>query len=331
MHLDAVGTIRHSLPEVLPFDYYTDREAAWLLAQHMGDDASVRALKAGRLARHLDRTLLRPLVARSGGVVRRADVLALAYADRALRLPDVGAAASAALATICESDWHDFELTFDLWEDYQITRPGANLVVQMGFPSDHAALMGRYFRDDVRHKFEESFHPVRKDGRPTLAWARLDIDIATGEALIEEVQSDWLRFVTWEREDLEHNAPRSRDLIATRAYEQAVLARYAKLWPRALMLAVLMLLRDRLALRSVWMHTPALGMVLKGIWGSGPPRSLYTSLPKSFGFEATREVPAFLTVTDRRRGVPRISRATARRLRQMRGHEGPLFWRMQFD
>ena len=331
MHLDAVGSSRHSLPEVLPFDYYTDREAAWLLAQHMGDAANVRDLKAGRLARHLDRALLRPLVAQSGGVMRRADVLALAYADRALRLPDVGAAASAALAGICESDWHDFELTFDHWEDLQVTRQAANLVVQMGFPSDHAALLGRYFREDVRRKFEESCHPVRTDGRPTLAWARLDIDIATGEALIEEVQSDWLRYVTLERQDLEYSAPRSRDLIATRAYEQALLARYAKLWPRALMLAVLMLLRDRLALRTVWMHTPALGMVLKRIWGSGPPRSLYSALPRSFGFEATREVPAFLTVTDRRRGVPRISRATARRLRQMRAHEGPLFWRMQFE
>jgi len=330
MHMDAVADVRRTLPEVLPFHYYSDRESPWLLAQHMDRTARVRDLKAGPLARFLDRPLVKPIVARSGGVLHQHDVLTVAHADRALRLPDTGVAGRDALDLACAGNWMDFELTFDLWEYVQTTRRAANLVVQVGFPSDHAALLGQYFRKDVRHKFEETMHPVRTDGRPTLAWARVDIDLGRGEALIEEVQSDWLRFVADQRQSLEYSAPRSRDLAATRAYEQALVARYAKVWPRATLLAVLVLLRDWLGVRTVWMHQPEMGMVLKDIWYDGPPRSLYSRLPKSFGFGATRDVPGFLTSAKGLRGVPRISRALARRLRAMRAHDGPLFWRMAF-
>lgn len=36
-------------------------------------------------------------------------------------------------------------------------------------------------------------HPVRKDDVETLAWARIDLDFASNQALIEEIQSDWVK------------------------------------------------------------------------------------------------------------------------------------------
>ena len=47
--------------------------------------------------------------------------------------------------------------------------------------------------DDGPGPFEWWSHPVRQDGRHTLAWARMDVDLDAGEALIEEIQSDWIR------------------------------------------------------------------------------------------------------------------------------------------
>jgi len=43
-------------------------------------------------------------------------------------------------------------------------------------------------------------HPVlgskeRRYFRETLAWARLDVDLESGQALVEEIQSDWVRRV----------------------------------------------------------------------------------------------------------------------------------------
>ena len=41
-------------------------------------------------------------------------------------------------------------------------------------------------------------HPVLAPGerpyfRETLAWARIDLDLVSSEALVEEIQSDWVR------------------------------------------------------------------------------------------------------------------------------------------
>ncbi len=323
MHPSDLLALRRVLPDEAVFHYYPDRDAAWLLAHHMGGDASVSALKTGPLARYLDRSLLRPMVAACGGRLSHRDVLALAHADRAMRMDRLTPAGLTALEAVYTEPWQDYRLSFDTWTGPQLSRLGGNLVVQLGFPSDHAELLGRHFTGDVRDKFEETLHPVRTTGRPTLAWARLDIDTASGTALVEEIQSDWLRFVADERRWLEETQPQSRDLRLTQAYEREVIRRYAKSWPSVMMLAVLMLLRETLGVRTVWMHQPEPGAVLKGItWGGQPPRSLYTRVPKRFGFVPVRDLPPFLERP--RDGTLRKILRTARKLR------GPLFWKLAF-
>jgi hypothetical protein len=317
---DDIELIRQVLPERMAYPYYRDRESAWLLARRMPGDESVRQLRQGGCARYLDRPILRPLIAGCGGQLRRADVATLAHADRMIDGQSPGPAAMAALEQVWSGPWHDFELTFDSWgtgNDWwaQTSRRGGNLVLQMGFPSDHARLMGKYLARAARKDFEFDSHPIRTQGRPTLAWARLDIDLESGVALIEEVQSDWLRNVQDEVAWLTQQEPRSRHLRSTRAYDTALRAAYGKLWPRAMLLAALIVLRDELGMRELFMHMPETGRRLKRIGGLAPPVSLYSALPKSLGFEAVTEAPVFLRKR-RRRDLSVLER------------RGPVFWRM---
>ena len=317
---EDIDMIRQVLPERMDYPYYSDRESAWLLARRMPGDASVRALRQGDVARYLDRPILRPLVAQCGGHLLRRDVEALAEAQRVGGDTAPSQAAAAALEQVWAGSWHDFELRLDAWglgNDWwaQTSRRGGNLVLQMGFPSDHARLMGKYLRGQRRKDFEFDLHPIRTRGRPTLAWARLDVDLQAGVALIEEVQSDWLRFVSDEVAWLAQQQPRARHLRNAKLYDAALRAAYGKLWPRAMLLAALILLRDELGVGEVYMHMPETGRRLKRIDGLAPPVSLYSALPKRFGFAPVSHAPVFLRKR-RRRDLSVLERA------------GPMFWHM---
>ena len=334
MYLAALEQVRDHLPGDLPFHYYPDRQSPWLLAHLWHDDvATVRALRGSRMGKLIDRPALRPLVARSGGRIVRRDVLALAHADRISAFGDVGPAAQHALEACWAETWHDFALSFATWGTErnwhwaQISREGGSLVIQLGFPTDHAVLMGRYLPEDVRAKFEESYHPIRTSGRPTLAWSRVDMDLATGEALIEEVQSDWLRLVAEEVEWLAQADPQSRDTRAHQNYQRALFARYAKIWPQAMMLATLVVLVEHLGIRRIWMHQPQAGAILKGIEGCYPPVSLYTRLPKAFCFEPVTDMPRLVQPGPWARR-DRVARARLKAVRKIADRGTPVFWRL---
>lgn len=319
MKRQDISMIRQILPQEMPFPYYPDRQSPWLLGQLMDAESPVATLKHSGLARLLSRPLLKPMVAQCGGVLRRHDVLAVAHADRAMRFEGLGPAATSGLEAAYRSQWMDFCLSFDGWSGEQTTRKSHNLVVQLGFPTEHAELLWKYEQRCAVDTFQSSWHPVRMQGRPTLAWCRLDLDLTSGHCLIEEIQSDWLRFVGRARQRLERRAPRSRELRLTSDYEQALRLKYAKIWAEVMMLAVLILLRDEFAARTVWMHQPGPGAKLKGItWGRMPPRSIYTKLPRGFGFEPTRETPPFLGSKQK---------STARRAAP---GDQPTFWRLSF-
>ncbi len=321
---DTIKMIRRILPLEMQFPYYPDRESAWLLAQHLSEDTPVASLRTQPVGKLLDRPLLKPLVAACGGRLRPRDVLPLAHADRAIRWPDMAPAAQRALDPVFAHAWLDFTLSFDTWgtgrhwQDAQISRKGGNLVIQLGFPSEHARVFGAQFDRGKRRKLEYSGHPVRLDGTPTLAWARVDLDLDTGTALIEEVQTDWLRAVSWEKIRMAREGAQDRDLKVMIAYEQALIGRYARIWPKVMLLATLYLLREEFAVRQVWMHQPEAGRVLKSISGRAPPRSLCSSLPRAFCMTATHDAPPFLR--PKRRRV----------LSKLAAKGQPLFWTMAF-
>ena len=322
MKSTEITKIRQMLPETIHFPYYADRESPWLLSQMMARRSRVAELRSGGAAKLLARPLVKPLVAACGGELRQRDVIALAYAQEAIGFQDMSRVARTKLDEIYGADWLGFTLTFDQWgvgdlaHWAQMSREGGNLVVQLGFPADHAEVMGKYLEDGTRRKFEDSYHPVRLTGAPTLAWARVDVDMEEGVALIEEVQSDWLRNVAYELRDLEREPERSREARSTRLYDAHLRERYGRGWSRAMLLSTLLVLRDYLGIRDVFMHRFEPGNVLKGMDWDFPPVSLYRDLPKAFCFAPTDEAPEFLE---------RLRRRDLAILREA----GPVFWRLQ--
>lgn len=316
-HLEA---LRRDLPEQIAFLYYPDREAPWLLARHMGERARVADLKAGPLAPFLERPLVKPVVAASGGTLARADLDSVAMADRAVD-GQLTKPAAAGVAAAFDAPWFDFEISLDEWHSRELgifsqtSRAGRQLVLQLNFPAEDVELMVQYLGKNARRLLEYDDHPVRLDGaRPTLAWVRLDIE---GDvALIEEIQSDWLRFAARISKVWLCQRPYRQFTYAMQAYEEVVRERYEKLWPRATMLAALGFLRDIIGVKRVFMHQPAPGAALKAITGRQPPKSLYTQLPKSFGFSPTSDAPRFLARRHRRRLAP------------FRRSGQPVFWQL---
>jgi hypothetical protein len=272
----------------------------------MPNVAKVSELRAASVGKLLNRKAVKPVVANSGGLMRRDAVSA--------RLAE----------TVYTEGWRDFELTLSEWAVgrksgwEQVSRSGGNLVLQVGFAAEHALLFHRYLNKKDRKLLEFDLHPIRTTGAPTMAWVRLDVCLETGVALIEEIQSDWFREVECHRRCLDGDAPRSRELKNIVAYEKQLLALYGKDWSKATLLAALMFLKRELGIRDVFMHQAWSGTVFKGIGGSAPPVSLYTKLPKAFCFEPTQDVPEFL------------KKPCSKILRRFKKEKRPLFWRLQF-
>lgn len=321
MNPDLIAELRAILPKVQSFSYAPNLAAPWLLAQRLPASAPVQSVKAGPLAPLLTRNLARSVVAASGGgELRRADFAAVLDPFGS---PAPSAAGVAGQEAAAAARWTQHEVSYTAWGTNradtswsQISRPGGNLVVQLSFPPEHARLFRAHFPAAHRKAFEAEGHPVRTQGLPTLAWARLDIDMVTETALVEEVQSDWFRMVDWRRIRLERRQPRTRALKTLQAYQAEARNAFAKGWEEAILLAALDLMVRELGIRRIFMHQPGPGELLKRIEGRAPPVSLYTRLPHRFGFTPTRDAPGFL------------ERPARRRLKTLRRAKGALFWRL---
>lgn len=317
---ETIDMIRQCLPEAITMPYFAERESAWLMHRALKRPAAVREVRRTTFGKVLDRPVIKPIVALSGGVLAKDDFAALAAADVALTSPSQ--AGVAGLEAAAQDQWFDFLLSFTswgttgYWQWNQSSRKGGNLVVQLGFPSQHARLMGRYLGRNIRKEVEYPDHPIREVGCPTLAWARLDVDLDTGVALIEEVQSDWLRNVSDRVRYLQKHASRSRTLRHMERYDRQLREVYARIWPKAMLFAVLHVAVDHLGCSTIWMHTPESGVALKRIAGRAPPRSLYAGLPKAFCFEPVSDAPAFLT------------RPCRRALSLLENRKQPYFWKL---
>ncbi len=276
------------------FHYFADRYALLLLAWVCGAGRPVRELRAGPFAPLLNKPLVREALAPAGQGLARAEHFA----------------------------WHwrapaqTFLLTLDCWNaDHsrynQTSRGDANLVLQLNFSNQQERHLPKVAGANLADALVCRSHPVRlpDDGdhhRNTLAWARIDLDFDTGEALIEEIQNDWLRNAARALEWM----PRHRrawgldeqDIARFRAYCEQVLAPLRKLWSEAMLAAALWFIREELGLRSIWYHSADTGRRVKRIEGGAPPRSIYSRLPRRFCFAQTHEAPRMLS---RSRGFAR--------------------------
>ena len=190
----------------------------------------------------------------------------------------------------------------------QTTRNQCNLVLQVNFDGGHVKEYNRRIKpDDDYGPFEFWGHPVIEGKRKTLAWVRMDVDFDTGEVLIEEVQSDWLRnaeralarvkFRRVTRPSIKPNDVisgihgRYEDL---EYYVERSLKPYREVWAEASMLAAIKFIREDLGVSTIYYHSFETGKKIKRVCGS-PPRSMYTQLPKTFGFDLTEQAPDFLS------------------------------------
>ncbi|MEM7507679.1 MAG: hypothetical protein AAF415_13135 [Pseudomonadota bacterium] len=313
------------LPPIMPFTYTPDRESAWRLYHALDGDARLADLRNSPLAPLVARPGVAPLVAASGdGILRHADLRALAYPDRAFGKNPLSPAGERAVRALMDTVWHRYQLSLAHWgttrrTDWswqQTSRPEPSLVLQLNFPASHQSDFWRAVQHCgkiLRGRMECQSHPTRDDGVITAAWARLDGEPWGEEVLIEELQSDWFRRAL--QLQRHPHSLQIRDRAALDHYIRHVMPAYAAEWPKAMLLAVLVMCRSELGIRRVWLHQPHTGAKLKSIEWDLPPRSLYTSLPKRFGFTPTQEAPDFLDAKRRRQ------------LAALRRSGKPLFWR----
>lgn len=207
------------------------------------------------------------------------------------------------LALLWPEETETYRLTADLFDGWaQTTRRGKdawNLVLQLNLNGGDADWMERKFpgRDD--DPFEWCCHPIHRGRHRTLAWARIDLDWDTGEALIEEIQNDRLREVAARVKQIRDRGLKSIRLGGVEV-EASFVLRYweerlrfsRRWWDEAMLCAAIRFIVHELGLRKIYYHSPLSGARLKRVRDA--PVSLYSDLPRRFCFEKTAELPAFV-------------------------------------
>jgi hypothetical protein len=293
MDLSAVEEIMDYLPkERTLFHYHQDRYALMLLGWAAGDGCRVDRLKRSPFAPLLEKPVVKQALAACGG----------GEVDRASLEAAWGAQCNTFLLTL--GSWGSGDRSWD-----QTSRKGHNLVLRLNFNQSHDRAFRQLVKPGMLHPFRYYGHPVMHQGereywRETLAWARMDIDLDRGEALIEEIQSDWVRLVNAVAQAINkgrgHRLGKERiggEPEQVRAYAEEVFTPYRKLWDQAMLAAAIRFIRDELGLKRIWYHSWEGGNRLKKLDYSQPPRSLYTQLPRRFCFRKTEEAPGFLART----------------------------------
>ena len=276
------------------FYYRKDDYARLLLSYYLKTPQPLRALKQSPYTKLLTKPSLKATLAQQGnGALCAQQIVDYGWATR-----------------------HCYHLTLDTWgtagthhHTYQQTsRSGKNLVLQLNFSNQHNHPYHTLINPIHFHPFECTSHPIAPKPKLTMSWARIDIAHDLSHALIEEIQTDWLRdafhAATWYWRTIRRNGQRQRvkqhcnetgvSKQAWQRYEQ-VLASHKKIWAEATLSAAIVLLKAEIGIDRIYYHTHNSGNILKGFrkdWA--PPKSLYTKLPEQFCFRKTKEPPPML-------------------------------------
>lgn len=289
---DCLSTVRTK------YYYYKDRYALQLLAWKLGDEQKqLSKLKANKnTSRFLNKPSVKEVISNSANGTLNAAQLNAFWPDYA----------RCYVFRLTLAQWGEENRFNDSW--FQTSRSGFNLVLQMNFPAAH----DRDYRQNIKldsdyDPFAYTDHPVKADDQYTLAWSRLDIELDDGIALIEEIQTDWLR-----EAKLMHTAIRNdidnRSITVSSKWQNTTVSKFLsyyachilpleKIWDEAMLSASLWFLKEELGITKVYFHTWESGLHFKGLEDDfGPPRSIYTKLPRRFGFEQVEEGPSFIVL-----------------------------------
>lgn len=271
------------------FNYYQDQYAVYMLSRLVSREKriAIRHLRCGRLASLLSRPVVKDLLSKCGDGFISKKILDDCWHESletyVLTLGDWG----------CDSDRS--------WD--QVSRPGKNLVLQLNVSKKWAAQFQRILKMPP-NQFFDSGHPLSNTRTMTLAWARLDIDFETDEALIEEIQSDSIRDIAnvYRRAGLILSKGKKRFSYYGYEFDAQIfidvagpfLDRFKKSWQEAMLTAAISFILDELGIGNVYYHSFETGNKMKNVRWSHPPRSLYTDLPQKFCFDSNVQAPEFL-------------------------------------
>lgn len=270
------------------YHYYKDRYAAYLLERRLQGESAVTLaeLRRSKFGKLLNKPVVKALLKDCG--------------DQQLKRDQ--------LECLWNRHFETYVLTLGTWgagkryQYYQTSRPGSNLVLQMNFNGGHDQIYKRNIVESTE-VFTCYGHPVSQT-KVTLAWARIDLDLVTGEALIEEIQNDWIRqvsFLLWQIELAEQSQQDAfefygRKVYVDRArhYLEEELHRHKIIWSEAMLNAAIQFLFEEIGLNDIYYHSFETGALLKHIEFERPPKSIYTKLPKQFCFDLVDEGPSFI-------------------------------------
>jgi len=270
------------------YNYYKDQYAVQLLSLAAAGGIPLRVLKQSAYSGLLNKPAVKPMVAQCGNGLLSAQTLTNKAHPKPL----------------------EFQVSWSYWAGHQnwdqTSRPGYQLVLQLNFPEQHDEAFLNKVKPKKGHCLIQHGHPVRRQSPYTLAWARIDLDLVANEALIEEVQTDWLR----EAKDLyqesrQYKSRRQlrRDLKCWQMegsvegfvdYFENDLKAFHSIWEEALLSACFETLIQVIGVRRVYYHHFETGAALKRIEHWLPPRSLYTRLPAKFCMQRVHNGPGFI-------------------------------------
>ena len=248
-----------------------------LLADAMEECASLADLRASRYSRLLRKPIVREFLSKRGNshCLKKRDLESV-WQEPCL------------IYRTSQGQWPAHQEKWDRgW--HQMARPGFNLVLQLNLPMSHNREMERLLGTG-RHDLQCGIHPVASGKDFTLAWSRVDLDFGTREALIEEIQSDWVRDVR------DYGSSRDSQKASNyRRYIDKLLQPHLKVWAEAMLAVTIHCLRTELGINRIFYYDYETGNRMKRLESDfAPPRSLYTDLPRKFCFQRTHNPPCFL-------------------------------------
>lgn len=279
------------------FYYFKDRYALMLLSSFINEPKPISKIKNDRFGRLLQKPIMKDILKRAGNGILTNNQIESAWPEQ----------------------YECYLLTLDKWGGSwtgarfynQTSRPGVNLVLQLNFSGKHNTSYNKLISSGQNHPFEYSGHPISRTKARTLAWARIDIDFDTDEALIEEIQNDWIRIAIKKRflaqqiedgrfrseKDLQYYMKRlGCDPKALIKYIDHALAPHMPIWAEAMLSAAIWFLKEEIGINTIFYHTFKTGCHLKRIEDRKPPKSLYSDLPAKFCFEKTAKIPRLLSI-----------------------------------
>lgn len=284
------------------YTYFKDKYCMFLLQHFITKSISVNALKNSSYAQFCNKPKVKQWLSTCGTKVIEPEMI----------------------MGLWQQELFHFTMTLGQWGGdrpswQQTCRKGYNLVLQLNFSKSHDRSYEKVVMDN-HSPFTAWGHPV-SSSRNTLAWSRLDFSEDFSEVLIEEVQNDWLRkaenLLNLARRDTSVKHFERRGIKANFDILQNYFDDYLKplkvIWDEAILCATLEFLAHDIGVKHVYFYEHETGAHLKSLKSYKPPRSLYTKLPKKFGFKQVGNAPNFIS-------EDRFSQKKLRRIKSPQWH-----------